>query len=70
MYERRRQAMDVEGHRIELIERQESERIDTRNGDTKYRAARKLFGPDGNELIPEGHGFYRTAFGMRFKLIE
>lgn len=70
MYERRRRAIDLAGHRVELIERQESDFVETPDGGMKYLAPAKLFGPDGKQLIPEGHGFFRTPFGLRFKLID
>ena len=70
MYERKRRAIDVAGRRVELIERQESSFVETANGGMRYLAPVRFYAPDGKQLIPEGHGFFRTAFGLRFKLVD
>ena len=70
MYERKRRAIDVAGQRVQLLERQESRFVETANGGMKYLAPAKFFGPDGRQLIPEGNGFFRTAFGVRYKIVD
>ena len=70
MYQRKRRAIDVSGHRVDILERQDSRFVETANGGMKYVAPAKFFGPDGRQLIPEGNGFYRTAFGVRFKIVD
>jgi hypothetical protein len=70
MYERRRRAIDLAGRRVELVERQESDFVETSSGAMKYLAPAKFFAPDNKQLIPEGHGFFRTAFGIRYKLVD
>ena len=70
MYERKRRAIDVAGQRVQLIECQESAWVETVNGGMKYLAPAKFFGPDGRQLIPEGNGFYRTPFGVRYKVVD
>lgn len=70
MYERKRRAIDLAGRRVELIERQEAGFMEMPDGRTNYRAPAKFFEPSGKQLIPEGHGFFRTPFGVRYKLID
>ena len=70
MYERKRRAIDMAGNRWELIELQESDFVETADGDIKYQSPAKFFDHQGKQLIPEGNGFFRTAFGIRFKLID
>jgi hypothetical protein len=70
MYERKRRAIDLAGQRVEIIQRQESRSIVTLDGRKKYLGPAKFFGPDGRQLIPEGRGFFRTPFGIRFKLVD
>jgi hypothetical protein len=65
MYERKRRAIDVEGHSVELLER----RADPRDG-PDYLGAAEFIGPAGERLIPEGHDFYRTPFGLLFKVVD
>jgi len=70
MYERKRRAIDSAAQRIELLERQESRFVVTLDGRMKYLAPAKFFAPDGRQLIPEGRGYFRTAFGVRYRLLE
>jgi hypothetical protein len=70
MYERKRRAIDLAGQRVELTERQNSRFLETANGSANYSAPAKFFGPDGRQLIPEGHGFFRTPFGIRYKVVD
>ena len=70
MYERIRIARDVTGRKFKITERQESDFTETTSGETKYHKPAKFFAPDGKQLIPEGHGFFRTAFGVRYELID
>ena len=70
MYERKRRAIDSRGQRVQLIERQESSFVETVNGGMKYLAPAKFFAPDGKQLIPEGRGYFRTAFGVRYRLLD
>ncbi len=70
MYEKTRRAIDPAGQRVELVERQQSRSVQTLDGRPKYLGRPRFFGPDGRQLIPEGHGFFRTAFGVRFKLVD
>ena len=70
MYERKRRAIDVAGHRVQLVERQESGFVETANGGMNDLAPARFFGPDGRQLIPEGDGFFRTAFGVRYKVVD
>jgi len=69
MFERKRRAIDLCGQRVDLTERRESGRQETTDG-PKHGAPAKFFGPDGRQLIPEGHGFFRTPFGIRYKVID
>jgi hypothetical protein len=70
MHERKRLAIDIAGQRVELVERQESTLVKTTNGGTQCLAPAEFFGPDGEQLIPEGDGFFRTTFGVRFKVVD
>jgi hypothetical protein len=70
VYECKRRAIDLSGQRVELTERQEANVVETANGGMRYLAPAKFFTPDGKQLIPEGHGFFRTAFGLRYKLVD
>lgn len=70
MYERKRRAIDLVGHTVELIERQDSDFVEAPDGGMKYFAPPKLYGQDGEQLIDEGHDFYRTPLGVRYKLID
>jgi hypothetical protein len=70
VYEKQRTAVDIAGNKVVLTERQNSEYRILPNGDVKYKLPPRLFGPDGKQLIPEGRGFYRTAFGVRYQLLE
>lgn len=70
MYEKQRTAVDIAGNKVALTERQNSEYRILPNGEVKYKLPPRLFGPDGKQLIPEGRGFYRTAFGVRYQLLE
>jgi len=66
MYERRRRAIDVEGHTVELVER----RANAIDSGPDYLGAAEFVGPGGERLIPEGHDFYRTPLGVLFKIVD
>jgi hypothetical protein len=66
MYERKRRAIDVEGHSVEVVER----RAEALDGGPDYLRNVEYFGPGGEPLIPEGGDFYRTPFGLLFKVVD
>jgi hypothetical protein len=66
MYERKRRAIDIEGNSVEILERQ-AEALDA---GPEYLGAIEYLGPGGEPLIPEGYDFYRTPFGLRYKLVD
>jgi hypothetical protein len=66
MYERKRRAIDIEGNSVEIVERQ-AEALDA---GPEYLGATEYLGPGGERLIPEGHDFYRTPFGVLFKVVD
>ena len=70
MFEKTRDAFDVAGNKVLIVERQNSEYTVRNDGTIKYKLPARFFGPDGKQLIPEGKGFYRTAFGTRYHLAE
>ena len=70
MYEKARNAVDVAGKPVTLIERQNSEYVIRADGTVKYKLPARIFGPDGRQLIPEGKGFYRTPFGIRYQVLD
>ncbi len=70
MLERKRWAIDVAGQRVSLIERQGWSFLKTANGWTKRLDEATFFSPDGQKLIPEGDGFYRTRLGVRYKVVD
>jgi hypothetical protein len=70
MYERKRRAIDSAAQRVEIVERQESRLVQTLDGRPRYLGKPRFFGPDGKQLIPEGRGYFRTAFGVRYRLLD
>jgi hypothetical protein len=70
VYEKQRNAVDIAGNTVVLTEKQNSEYKILPNGEVKYKFAPRVFGPDGKQLIPEGRGFYRTAFGVRYQMLD
>lgn len=68
---RRRKALDPDGNPVEILERRDpghhSLTSDRPNG---HNDAPKFFGPDGRPLVPEGHGFFRNPFGVRYKTVD
>jgi hypothetical protein len=70
MFNKKHVAVDVEGHRVEITECQHSDYTVKHDGSVKYNVPSKFFGPDGKQLIPEGKGFYRTPWGIRYQLVD
>ncbi len=70
MYEKTRNAVDVAGNKVVLTEKQGSDYTVRGDGSIKFTVPPRLFGPDGSQLIPEGKGFYRTPFGVRYQLTD
>lgn len=70
MYDKARTAVDVAGNKVALVERQSSDYRVRPDGSIKYTLPSRFFGPDGQQLIPEGKGFYRTASGKRYQLLD
>jgi len=66
MYERKRRAIDVAGRNVEIVERH----VDALDVGSEYSGAAEFLGPDGERLIPEGYDFYRTPFGVLFKVVD
>ncbi len=65
MFERQRQAIDLAGQRVEIVERRESVAAESAND-----PAPTFFGPDGLPLAPEGGDFYRARWGVLYKLVD
>ena len=70
MYECKRAAIDVWGRRVELVERQTSRFVETVSGGKEYLAPARFYDSDGRQMISEGDGFYRTKFGVRYKVTD
>ena len=58
MYERKRQAIDIAGNEVELLER----------CDDEHGAV--FLGANGDPLIAEGDDFFRTLVGVRLKIVD
>ncbi len=70
MYTKQRTAVDVKGNRIEIVETQDSSFVIREDGTYKYFEPPKFFDVDGKRLIPEGKGFFRTPWGIRYQLVD
>ncbi len=70
MRERMRRAIDVAGHRVELLERRDFAFSEANQAAIETDTARMLFTPDGQPLIDDGDDFFRNPFGTLYKLID
>lgn len=71
MYRKHRKAVDTDGKPVEITERQDSDHYTVKSdGSIRYKVPAKFFGPDGKQLIPEGHGSFRSPFGVRYQLVD
>jgi len=70
VYDRQRTAVDVQGNRVAITERQGADYTVRHDGTFNYDAAPHFFDPNGKRLIPEGKGFYLSPWGIRYKLID
>ena len=70
MYNKQRTAVDVRGNRIEITESQNSDSIVAHDGSITYKSPPAFYDPDGKRLIPEGPGFFRSPWGIRYQLVD
>jgi hypothetical protein len=71
MYNKQRTAVDIQGNRVVITEKTQ----DPGNGIGQNSSVPKspgsaFFDPDGKRLIPEGKGFFRSPWGIRYQLID
>ena len=64
-----RKAIDDDGNEVELSKQYESQIVPTTDGPIEYKLRPHWFGPDGEQLVADGEGGFRSALGKRFKLL-
>jgi hypothetical protein len=64
-----RKALDDDGNEVELSKVFESQIVTTIDGPIEYKLRPHWFGPEGEQLVADGEGGFRSALGKRFKLI-
>ena len=64
-----RKAVDDDGNEIELRKESDSQIVETIDGPIEYKIRPHWFGPDGEALVADGEGGFRSALGKRFRLI-
>ena len=70
VYNKQRTAIDVRGNRVAITERQHADPIVRHDGSVNYNSPAAFFDADGKRLIPEGKGFFRSPWGIRYELID
>lgn len=70
VYSKQRTAVDVQGNRVAITERQNADHTICHDGSLNYNSPAAFFDPDGKRLIPEGKGFFRSPWGIRYELID
>ena len=70
MYEKLRNAVDVAGRVVKVVEKQSSNHYIRSDGSIVYTSPPRYFCPDGRALIPEGKGCYLSDWGKRYRLID
>ena len=70
MYSKQRTAVDVQGNRIQITESQHSDSTVGNDGSVSYPTPPAFFDPYGKRLIPEGKGFFRSPWGIRYQLVD
>jgi len=70
MYSKQRTAIDVQGNRIVITESQHSDSTVSHDGSVSYASPPAFFDPYGKRLIPEGPGFFRSPWGIRYQLVD
>ncbi len=69
MYSKQRMAIDLRGNRIEITESR-AESMTGYEGSTDRDSAMAFFDPYGKRLIPEGKGFFRSPWGICYRLVD
>ena len=70
MYSKQRTAVDVQGNRVVITETYQVDLTIRHDGSTPSESSPAFFDPDGKRLIPEGKGFFRSPWGIRYQLID
>jgi hypothetical protein len=70
MYNKQRTAVDVQGNQVVITETKEATYSISHNGSVHNTSGSAFFDPDGKRLIPEGKGFFRSPWGIRYQLID
>jgi hypothetical protein len=64
-----RKAIDDNGNEVELLKESNSQIVETSDRPIEYKLRPHWFGPDGEQLVADGEGGFRSALGRRFKLL-
>ena len=64
-----RKAIDDNGNEVNIWKHDESQFVTTSDRPIEYKLRPHWFGPDGEQLIADGEGGFRSALGKRFKLV-
>jgi hypothetical protein len=70
MYSKQRTAVDVQGNRVVITETYQADLAVRHDGSPQSGSSPAFFDPDGKRLIPEGKGFFRSPWGIRYQLID
>jgi hypothetical protein len=67
--ERQRLAgVDEDGNDVTLFSTRHTQTVETTNGKIEYRERPHIYGPDGDMLVDDGQGGFRSPLGKLYRL--